>query len=364
MFIDSLLNEDWLQVVSSLGGARSLDASARMSRALVRPRGIRHGVDLLRLILAYCLGGRGLRAVAAWSAASGLADISNPAILYRLRRCGDWLTLLIGQLLAATTPGPAHGRLIRLIDASTVGKPGPEAKKTNKLWRIHAAFDLPAERFGDFALTDEHGGEQVDRLPVVAGEIRIGDRVYMQPDRIAAVLDAGGDVLVRSGWRNARWLDEQNKPVELHAALSRADARIDRPIRIGRKGGPPLALRLIAIRKSDAAAEAARRQVRQQARKSGYTPSRETLDAASWLILVTSLRHDSFSTDDVLALYRLRWRIELGFKRLKSLIGLKKPPGIDERSARPWLLAHLLMILLLEPLVDALEDSPRSACAA
>jgi Transposase DDE domain len=65
-----------------------------------------------------------------------------------------------------------------------------------------------------------------------------------------------------------------------------------------------------------------------------------------------------FTTEDVLDLYRLRWRIELAFKRLKSLIGLKKPPGTDERSAKPWVLAHLLMILLLEPLVDALEDSP------
>jgi hypothetical protein len=49
---------------------------------------------------------------------------------------------------------------------------------------------------------------------------------------------------------------------------------------------------------------------------------------------------------------------------LKSLIGLKKPPGTDERSARPWILAHLLMILLLEPQVDALEDSPPAPCAA
>jgi hypothetical protein len=29
-----------------------------------------------------------------------------------------------------------------------------------------------------------------------------------------------------------------------------------------------------------------------------------------------------------------------------------------ERSAKPYVLAHLLMILLLEPLVDELEDSP------
>ena len=80
--------------------------------------------------------------------------------------------------------------------------------------------------------------------------------------------------------------------------------------------------------------------------------------------MITSLRPDEFATEDVLALYRLRWRIELGFKRLKSLIGLKGPPGIDERSARPHILAHLLTILLLEPLVDELEVSPRLANAA
>ena len=79
------------------------------------------------------------------------------------------------------------------------------------------------------------------------------------------------------------------------------------------------------------------------------------------MILVTSLAAQAFPTADILALYRLRWRIELAFKRLKSLIGLKGPPGADERSARPYLLAHLLIILLIEPLVDELDDSPRWA---
>lgn len=82
------------------------------------------------------------------------------------------------------------------------------------------------------------------------------------------------------------------------------------------------------------------------------------------MILVTSLPAGTFSTDDILALYRLRWRIELAFKRLKSLIGLKAPPGVDERSAKPYLLAHLLVILLLEPLIDAFDASPRLAQAA
>ena len=74
--------------------------------------------------------------------------------------------------------------------------------------------------------------------------------------------------------------------------------------------------------------------------------------------------HEAFATTAVFAHYRLRWRVELAFKRLKSLIGLKGPPGTDARSARPYVLAHLLMILLLEPLVDAFEASPRLQHAA
>ena len=80
--------------------------------------------------------------------------------------------------------------------------------------------------------------------------------------------------------------------------------------------------------------------------------------------LVTALAPKIFTTADVLSLYRLRGRIELAFKRLKSLIGLKGLLGVDERCAKPDLLAHLLMILLLEPLVDEFEDSPHWQLAA
>lgn len=214
--------------------------------------------------------------------------------------------------------------------------------------------------------TDQREGERLDRIPVVKHEIRIGDRAYLQPDRIAAVLAAEADVLVRAGWKSARWQDHDGAPVDLIGVLRQAAGdQIDRPIWIGRKNAAaPLALRLVAVRKPPQAAEAARRKARREAQREGYQISKAALVAADWVILITSLKSVDYSTTDVLALYRLRWRIELGFKRLKSLVGLKGPPGIDERSARPYLLAHLLMILLLEPLIDELEDSPRWAQAA
>jgi hypothetical protein len=362
---ESLVNEDWATVVSRLGGAETLNVTARETRAFIRPREIGNAVDLLRLILAYCLGERGLRLTAAWATSVGLVDISNVALLYRLRQCGDWLAMLVGRVLEAAAPKASQGRLIRIIDATTVPKRGREAKKKNELWRIHSAFDLPQERFGHFELTDQRAGETLDRITVVKGEIRIGDRVYLQPGRMAALIEGGADFVIRAGWKSARWLDDEGRPVDLVAELHKAASdTIDRPIWIRLKRRAPLALRLVAVKKPPEAAAAARHKARRQAQRGGHQLSRQTLDAADWVILVTSLRPNDFSTADILALYRLRWRIELGFKRLKSLIGLKGPPATDERSARPHILAHLLVILLLEPLVDELEDSPRLAHAA
>jgi hypothetical protein len=269
--------------------------------------------------------------------------------------------LLIGQTLAFDAPKAAHGRLIRLVDATPVPQAGTLARE-NKLWRIHSAFDLPSERFGFFELTDEKAGERFDRTPAVKGEIRIGDRGYLQAGRMAGVLAAGADILGRAGWNNARRLDDDGRPLDLLGKLREGARRIDRPIQTGHKSGSPLQLRLVAVKKPAQAFEAAKRKARRDARKGGHRIVKGTLAAA--VILVTSLKTEEFSGAAILALYRLGWRIELGFKRLKSLIGLKGPPGRDELSARPYVLAHLLMILLLEPLIDAFEDSPRWAAAA
>src|SRR3954454_8105486 len=268
----SLLNQDWRHVVDRLGGAPAIEVSARATKAFRRARGVPGAVELLRLVLAYCLRQGGLRSTAARGSAVGLADISNVALLNRLRGCGDWLAALVGCLLAAAAPAGSRGRLVRLIDATAVPKPGAAARRGNGVWRVHSAFDLPAERFAFFEVTEERGGERVDRIAVEPGEIRVADRAYMQPERIAAVLAAGGDVVVRPtdqargleahGWRNAAWRDAAGEPFDMIAALCEGAEPVlsARPIWVRRRGAaPPLALRLVAVKKSPQAAKAARR---------------------------------------------------------------------------------------------------------
>src|SRR5262245_2835702 len=305
---DSHLGRDWPKLVGRLGGADLISADARKTGACRRARGFDCAIDLLRMILAYCLGDRGLRLTAAWAASIGLADVSNVALLKRLRNCGDWLAVLVGRALAKAAPDAARGRLIRIVDATSVAKAGSDSATNNKLWRVHGAFDLPSERFGFFELTDERGGETLDRAPVNKGEIRIADRAYLQPGRMARVLEAGGDIIVRAGWRNARWLDADGTPIDLRVEFRKAQDRgvIDRPLWIGRSAGGPLALRLVAFRKPAQAAEAARRKARREAQRGGHQISKGTLAAADWVILVTSLERADFPAKDVLALYRTR----------------------------------------------------------
>ena len=76
----------WSDLVAAVSAATDLEATARSSGALVRRWEIRSGEMLLRLALDYGPGGLSLRAAAAWAGFSGLANLSDAAVMKRLRR--------------------------------------------------------------------------------------------------------------------------------------------------------------------------------------------------------------------------------------------------------------------------------------
>ena len=108
----------------------------------------------------------------------------------------------------------------------------------------------------------------------------------MSADPLAYVLTQGADIVIRAGWKGARWLDGNGKPFDILAALAEAGKAgvLDCPVWIGRKKAAPLALRLIAYRKPADAAEKSRAKARQAAKREGYAISSGTLAAAEWVI--------------------------------------------------------------------------------
>ena len=208
------LEAQWPDLVAAVSAAIDLEATARTSGALVRRREIRSGEALLRLALAYGPGGLSLRAAAAWAGVSGLADLSDTAVMNRLRKAADWLGKIAGALLrgaaAASTAldGPLPGRRLRIADGSMITGPGGKPK-----WRLHAAYDPVAGRFTDLGLTDERGAESFGRTTWQAGDVALGDRCYARPPALRQLLAAGADFIVRTGWARLRLLDADGAPL-------------------------------------------------------------------------------------------------------------------------------------------------------
>ena len=86
-----------------------------------------------------------------------------------------------------------------------------------------------------------------------------------------------------------------------------------------------------------------------------------TLEAAEFMMVLTSLSAESFTAGQILALYRLRWQIELAFKRLKSLMHLDRLPAKDPDLARAWIYSHVLLAILIDEMTQDILDSPPCA---
>ncbi len=67
------------------------------------------------------------------------------------------------------------------------------------------------------------------------------------------------------------------------------------------------------------------------------------LIAAEYLILATSLPEDAPPACEILAVYRLRWRIELAFKRPNSPLPVDKLRTRTDAGTRFWIYAHLIV---------------------
>jgi IS4 transposase len=83
-----------------------------------------------------------------------------------------------------------------------------------------------------------------------------------------------------------------------------------------------------------------------------------TLAVAGFLMVLTSLPTNMAAAPDVLAAYRLRWQVELAFKRLKSGLGIDRLLARDPVMARSWLFSHLILALLIEDGASEVLDSP------
>jgi IS4 transposase len=220
-------------------------------------------------------------------------------------------------------------------------------------------------RIEQVVLTDGRGSESLRRFACGADEVEVVDRGYAKAGDLDDVLQRGGDFIVRIGWNSVRLCTADGKPFDLFAFLDgipeEAVAEISLAVALDRNATQLRPVRLVVKRLSKTAAERSKRRARRKSSKQGRTLQPQTLRAAGYVMLLTSLDASELSAADILAIYRLRWQIELLFKRLKSLLDLDALPTKQPDLARCWIYAKLIAALLLEEMADIFLDS--SPCA-
>jgi hypothetical protein len=358
--------DHWPEVSAHLPAGFDVEATARSRGAFTRAREIKNAETLLRLALAYGGLGMSLRETCAWAEAGGIASLADPSLLERLCKAAPWLGDIVAALIDEQAKVPAGrwaGYRLRALDGTSICQPG--ADRTT--WRLHVGYDLATGQVDQLELTDGHGAENLQRLSYRPGDIVLADRCYARPRDLRPVIDAGADFIVRTGWNSLRLLQpDDDEPFDLFAALAaqveqegEVQVRVDEGMKRAAPSAP-LTLRLIIRRKDPEQAEAELKRLLKDAKKRGKHPDPRSLEAAKYILLLTSLPADAFPPSDILTLYRFRWQIELAFKRFKSLAGLDMLPAKKPELARAWIYARLIVAIIAEQIAGQVPDSPPS----
>ncbi|EBS1294448.1 IS4-like element IS421 family transposase, partial [Salmonella enterica subsp. enterica serovar Minnesota] len=236
-------------------------------------------------------------------------------------------------------------------------------------WRLHMGYDPHTCQFTDFELTDSRDAERLDRFAQTADEIRIADRGFgSRPECIRSLAFGEADYIVRVHWRGLRWLTAEGMRFDMMGFLRGLDCgkNGETTVMIGnsgnKKAGAPFPARLIAVSLPPEKALISKTRLLSENRRKGRVVQAETLEAAGHVLLLTSLPEDEYSAEQVADCYRLRWQIELAFKRLKSLLHLDALRAKEPELAKAWIFANLLAAFLIDDIIQpSLDFPPRSA---
>jgi hypothetical protein len=214
---------------------------------------------------------------------------------------------------------------------------------------------LPSLECDHFDLTPVEGdntGERLGRFTLQAGELVLADAGYCHPPGIAAAVGQGADVCVRLNRSSLPLLDAKERPFPLLKkikTLRRAGETAEWWVWV-RSADQTIGGRLCGIRKSEEAVQRAQRKLTRQQQKGKGKVTPEKREYACYVLVFTTLPKSQATTRQVLECYRLRWQIELTFKRLKSILQLGHVPKLDDQSSRAWLYGKLFVALMSQKL--------------
>jgi hypothetical protein len=288
------------------------------------------------------------------AAMSGLAKISDVGLLKRLRTSNQWFQWMSQELLkrrgVPNIPPPKFEKYnIITVDASVISEPG----STGTDWRLHYSKELFSSQGREMIITDKRTGETLRNFSINKNDLYIADRAYGRYKSMKHVVDNEAHYIVRYMNKSFTMLDDENNKINMYDKVKNMEIGEILEFKANVRGSSSevLPVRFCIIKKNkEKGDEAVTRTIREQ-KKRQRKINEETLELHRYVIVMTSLP-DEITSKEILELYRLRWQIEIAFKRLKSIFSLGHLPKKDPVSAKAWLQGKIFLAILTQTIDD------------
>lgn len=347
---------DWRAILAHLpGNYAQLAVEHKQLQTQYGNAKIRSAEWLLRFILLHVGANLPLLQTVTLVAEAGGPKLSPMRLHMKMRRAAPYLQGLVEKMVpwrGEAKPELWAGYSMTLVDSTTVCGPGATGADA----RIHTKIRAADLSIADAVVTDGRGGETFKRFLFEQDELVLADRGYANHVNIARATEHGAAVLIRYNRGSLPLWTSSGKPFDaLETARALGDGAIADLDVVVRHDEDIIRGRFIAVRLPESDAADARMRVRKEY---GKKASSEMLEAAGYVMLFTTVPRERMSAMMCLQAYRLRWQIELQFKRWKSLCGFDRLPNYRDDTIVAWLYAKVLLGLLLDRMASGNELSP------
>ena len=328
-------------------------------RPLQKKRTITNPLDLLRLILFYLSGNKSLIDVSQFALISGIGKISDVGFMKRFLKSKEWIIwlsqhILPNPVLHYKKPRWLESYQVLAVDASDIVEKGA----VKKIWHLHYALDLFTLTCSQFKITGQSTGESLKNFSLTKGCLVIADRAYGTIKSIEHCLAAGSDFIIRIKNKPFHIYDENGKKIVLSdwlRTIGNTAAQLKVYIKNSEK--KLVQVRICACKKTEAEIAAEKIRIRKMESRKQRKLSDDTVFTHNYMFVITSLPSE-ISVEQILSCYRLRWQVELVFKRLKSLLGLGSIPTKTKEAGETWINGKILLSLLTEKYLGDIDFSP------
>lgn len=208
--------------------------------------------------------------------------------------------------------------------------------------QVHTQISLTDLSDLYMSVTDCHTAESVRNFRIQKKVLYMADRAYGKAPQLAELIKKPADFIIRISPNHIRLYQDREcrKKLSWDKLLLGPDFSITCFIKLKKE---IFKLRLVGGMIPEEKHPAIEKRVRRNSSKKQQQLKQSSIHYAKWVLLATTVFH--VRTSSILDFYRLRWRIELFFKKAKTLLHFRKIPRSSPSFQKNQVLLWLSLVL-------------------